>query len=280
MSDRKPQVPGEIRSVPTADGARLEYEIVGHGPPLVMLHGFLANRFTFSRQRAELAAQYRLILVNLRGSSGCDDLLPSNYGPATSDVDDLCAVLDAEKLDRVRLLGHSSGGATAFVFATQAPERVARAVLLEPTLFALLPPADRARASADNEAVIAASEADGPESGLRTLMASVGGEAWNQLDAQIRAERLHALSSSSPFVGPHTLGLNALLMTEEDVTTFGPPALLLYGANSFWFESIIADQFRALRPDLRVVTIEGAAHNVHRDRADIVNAEVLSFLSQ
>ena len=59
-----------------------------------------------------------------------------------------------------------------------------------------------------------------------------------------------------------------------------PPVLLLYGANSFWFEGIIADRIRALRPDLRVLTVENAAHNVHRDRADVVNAEVLAFLSK
>ena len=56
--------------------------------------------------------------------------------------------------------------------------------------------------------------------------------------------------------------------------------LLLYGENSFWFEGIIADRIRALRPDLRALTIENAAHNVHRDRADIVNTAVLDFLSE
>ena len=70
MSNRRPPVTGDIRSVRAADGAKLEYEIVGDGPPLVMLHGFLANRFAFSRQRAELAAQYRLILIGFRGSAG------------------------------------------------------------------------------------------------------------------------------------------------------------------------------------------------------------------
>jgi hypothetical protein len=56
--------------------------------------------------------------------------------------------------------------------------------------------------------------------------------------------------------------------------------LLLYGKNSCWFEGIIADRIGALRPDLRALTIGNAVHNVHRDRADIVNAEVLVFLSE
>jgi hypothetical protein len=34
------------------------------------------------------------------------------------------------------------------------------------------------------------------------------------------------------------------------------------------------------RPDLRALTIGNAVHNVHRDRAEIVNAEVLVFLSE
>ena len=45
-----------------------------------MLHGFLANRFAFSRQRAELAAHYRLIMIGFRGSAGSDTLLPADYG--------------------------------------------------------------------------------------------------------------------------------------------------------------------------------------------------------
>ena len=280
MSDRRPPIPGETRSVLAADGARLEYEIVGNGPPLVMLHGFLANRFAFSRQRAELAAHYRLIMIGFRGSAGSDTLLPVDYGSGTSEVDDLRCVLDAERLDRVSFFAHSSGGATAFVFATQSPERVARAVLIEPTLHALLPPTDRAKISAENAALIGVAETAGPEAALRASITMAAGEAWTQLDAETQATRLKALAESAPFLGPHNRGLETLAVTDSDVTGFRPPALLLYGANSFWFEGIIADRIRALRPDLRVLTVENAAHNVHRDRADVVNAEVLAFLSK
>lgn len=279
MSERRPQIPGEVRAARGADGARIEYEIVGDGPPLVMLHGFLANRYAFSRQRAELAARYRLILVSFRSSDGSDNLLPPNYGVGTSDVDDLRAVLDAEKLDQINLLGHSSGGATAFVFASQSPNRVARLVLLEPSLFALLPPADHANVLAENAAVIAVGEAEGPLECMRAAIVGAAGEAWTRLDAPTQATRLLALAASAPLAGPHLHGLNDLAVTEGQATGLRPPTLLLYGANSFWFEAIIADRFRALRPDLRVLSIENAAHNVHRDRADIVNAEVLAFLA-
>src|SRR4051794_10932620 len=104
MSDQLARLPsGEIRFVHAADGARLEYEIVGSGPPLVMLHGVLSGRASFSRQRTALADQYRLILISARGHDGSDGLVPANYGAASSGVDDLRAVLDAEGIRRANL---------------------------------------------------------------------------------------------------------------------------------------------------------------------------------
>jgi pimeloyl-ACP methyl ester carboxylesterase len=118
--------PGELRSTRATDGARLEYEVAGSGPPLVMLHGLLASRFAFSRQRNEFAAHYRLIMISARGHDGSDNVLPADYGLGTSDLEDLCTVLEAERVDRASLFAHSSGGATAFMFACRWPERVAR----------------------------------------------------------------------------------------------------------------------------------------------------------
>ena len=77
MSGR-PRNGGEIRSVQTADGARLEYEVLGDGPPLIMLHGLLAGRFTFSRQRNAFAERYRLFLLSARGHDGSDATVPPN----------------------------------------------------------------------------------------------------------------------------------------------------------------------------------------------------------
>jgi esterase len=279
MSGRPEPRAGDIRSVQATDGARLEYEVVGDGPPLVLLHGILSGRRGFSRQRAALAEQHRLILPSARGHDGSENRLPARYGAGSSGVDDLRAVLDAEQLDRVSLFGHSAGGVTAFVFASRYPDRVARLILIEPTLLPLLPPADRAPIVAAHEAIAAAAEAGGPEAGVRALMASVGGEAWTALDAATQASRVRALASSAPMVGPHARGLLDLQVTEADVRGLRPPVLLFNGADSAPFEGIMASRFRGLRPDIHAMTVERAGHNVHRDRPDIVNPAVLSFLA-
>ena len=48
-----------------------------------------------------------------------------------------------------------------------------------------------------------------------------------------------------PCAGPHTRGLDTLMVTDDDVTALRPPTLPLDGENSFWFEGIIADRIPA-----------------------------------
>jgi 2-succinyl-6-hydroxy-2,4-cyclohexadiene-1-carboxylate synthase len=269
----------EIRSVIAWDGARLEYEVAGSGPPLIMLHGFLSGRRAFSRQRPFLAERFRLIIPSGRGHDGSASRVPAEYGAGTSDVDDLNAVLAAEHIDRMSLLGHSSGGATAFVFACAHPDRIARAVLIEPTLLALLNPVEREQNAAFFAEIAETAEKDGPAVALHEVMSALGGEAWINLDADQKASRLTSLAPCAPLVGPHFRGLIDLAVTEADVKRLAAPTLLLYGAASYPFEAGIANRFRDLRPDLRVVTIDRAGHNVHRDRSDIVNPMVAAFLT-
>ena len=74
-------------------------------------------------------------------------------------------------------------------------------------------------------------------------------------------------------------GLCELSTPAADVLRLPVPALLLYGENTFPFHAAIAARFRELRPDLRVLTLASAGHNVHRDQAEVVNAEIAAFLA-
>jgi non-heme chloroperoxidase len=52
----------------TSDGAELAVMSEGHGPTLVMLHGWVMGSGYFDAVRAQLAAQHRLILIDFRGN--------------------------------------------------------------------------------------------------------------------------------------------------------------------------------------------------------------------
>jgi len=270
----------ERREARAADGALIEYDVLGAGPPLVLLHGLLASRHVFSRQRDSFAARHRLVLISFRGHDGSDNFVPANYGVGASDVEDVLAVLDAEGIAKADLFAHSSGGATAFVLARRFPERVRRTVLIEPTLLALLPEADLAATVPGYHDVVREAARVGPEAALRRALDYLSGGAFSRMEPDAQAHRLQRMARTAPMVGPHMQGLVDLVVTEQDVREFAPPCRLYYGADSFPFEAVIADRFRALRPDMPVRTLERAGHNVHRDRPDILNKEVLAFLSE
>jgi pimeloyl-ACP methyl ester carboxylesterase len=114
---------------------------------------------------------------------------------------------------------------------------------------------------------------------LRAVLDLIGGEPWRRLDAETRAKSLAAIASVAPMVGPHMRGLCELSTPAADVLGLPVPALLLYGEHTFPFHAAIAARFRELRPDLRVLTLARAGHNVHRDQAEVVNGEITAFLA-
>lgn len=108
------------------DGTRISYEVVGDGPPLLLLHGSALSRAIwrgFGYVRA-LRDQYRLILVDLRGHGRSDK--PHSVDGYSLDlvVGDLLAVLDDAGVRRAHVLGYSFGGFVALGLAIGYPERV------------------------------------------------------------------------------------------------------------------------------------------------------------
>jgi pimeloyl-ACP methyl ester carboxylesterase len=229
--------------------------------------------------REALAENYTLILPSSRSHDNSELTLPSDYGFETSEVRDLTAILDAEGLRRVHLVGHSSGGATAFAFARDRPERVDRLVLVEPSLFNLLPPPVLATGVADAQRIFEAGARDGDMAALRVGMDNLGGDAWHALDEETQQHRLARLAPLAPLVVPHWRILMNFAVSPADLEALKPATLLFYGAKSFDFEPHIAAAWRKHRPDLTLNFVEDAGHNVHHDRPDIVAPAVIDFLA-
>ena len=120
---------------------RLDGDLAGEGPPLLLLHGLTATRRNVVQgSKHLLRAGYRLASYDARGhgsSSPAPD--PSAY-EYTDLVEDLGAVLDELDVDRPVLVGASMGAGTAAAWALQDPGRVAALVLITPPPFG--PPDD------------------------------------------------------------------------------------------------------------------------------------------
>jgi pimeloyl-ACP methyl ester carboxylesterase len=64
-----------VRAVSTAtasDGASIAYEVVGDGPPIVLVHGIIESRRSWDPLIAPLAREHRVVAVDLRGHGASD----------------------------------------------------------------------------------------------------------------------------------------------------------------------------------------------------------------
>lgn len=103
-------------------GQLVEYEIKGTGSPVLLLHGFTEDRQIWNPMLIGLEAKYQWILPDLPGSgkSAFNDQLTQ----ITHFADVLHAILEAEKISSVALIGHSMGGYISMAFAEKYPERI------------------------------------------------------------------------------------------------------------------------------------------------------------
>jgi pimeloyl-ACP methyl ester carboxylesterase len=110
------------------DGRAIAYDAVGQGPCVLMVHSFLCDRKQFRHQVAALRMRWRVISVDMRGhgDSGDADQPFTLYDL----VDDLLAVLDAERVRSAVWVGSSVGGMLAMRAAIRHPERVSALVLM------------------------------------------------------------------------------------------------------------------------------------------------------
>ena len=104
-------------------------------PALIMLHGFGSSLETWEPWARALQTDYRVIRFDLPGTGLSAPDPTGDYTDARS-VEVLAALMDRLGLDRASLIGNSIGGAIAWTFAAQHPERVDKLVLISPDGFA------------------------------------------------------------------------------------------------------------------------------------------------
>ena len=110
-------------------GPRIAFRDVGHGPPLMLGHGFWLDSELFAEQAALLADRYRVITWDARGHG--DTEYDGRPFTMWDNARDLIALLDVLDIPKAVVGGHSQGGFVALSAALLAPDRVAGLVLID-----------------------------------------------------------------------------------------------------------------------------------------------------
>ena len=97
---------------------------------LLMLHGYASTSEMWSDVATDLAREFRVIALDIRGYGQSDRAEDMDYTRATQ-LEDLEAFVDAVGLRSLTLVGHSMGGALAICYAAEHPEIVTALVVVE-----------------------------------------------------------------------------------------------------------------------------------------------------
>lgn len=103
-------------------------EILGQGPPVLLAHGMWCDAGMFAELAALLAPVARVLVPDFRGHGRSE--VPATSWRIADLADDLVAMLDALKVQKVVLVGFSMGGMAAADFAIRYPERTAGLLLV------------------------------------------------------------------------------------------------------------------------------------------------------
>ena len=116
--------------VSTGQG-RLYFRELGHGPPIIVLHGGPDfDHFYLLPEMDKLAESFRLIYYDQRGRGRSAEGTRPEDVTIQSEMDDLTMIQDHFGLELSALLGHSFGGLLAMEYATRHPERVSHLILM------------------------------------------------------------------------------------------------------------------------------------------------------
>ena len=257
------------------DGTQIAFEDEGEGRPLVLLHGLMAHRGFFERQRA-LADSFRLIRIDLRGhgeSRGNDtapdlDLL----------ADDVAGLIGHLGLDDAVGVGWSLGAAVLWrVLAGPAGRRFAAAVVVDMTA--------RVMNDGDWQLGLSPSVCDARsraiEQDFGAFAASAGAAIFAQpLDAESRPL---ADWASEEFARTDSAAVGALWasLVGEDfrpmLAGIRQPTLVIHGAQSHLYGSDTADHLVRALPDARAVAFERSGHAPHLEQPDLFNRTLREF---
>ncbi|MCL8537680.1 alpha/beta hydrolase [Chryseobacterium gallinarum] len=124
----KPSASGYI----PVNGIKVYYEVYGEGKPLVLLHGaFMTIDTNWGQLIPDLSKNRKVIAIELQGHGHTpfSDRKLSHANLAS----DVKGVMDYLKIDKADIAGYSFGGAIAYQFAIQNPDRLNKLVIISAT---------------------------------------------------------------------------------------------------------------------------------------------------
>jgi esterase len=258
----------------------MAYLEVGHGPPLICVHGTLGDFRTWSAVLGPLTRKHRVIAVSLRHFFPEHwDGVGNSYSIAQH-VDDVIAFIEKLEAGPVDLMGHSRGGHIAFRVAERRPDLLRKLILAEPggELDQSLDPAatpgpsQRAASITASAGKVASGDIDG---GLMAFFDNIAGAgAWARLPA---APKQQLRDNAFTLIGQ--VGENRQPFSKAAALSIRTPTLLIGGTNTRGALPLVLRALAAHVPGSSTAMMSGAGHWMFEQSPQKFCEIVLEFLA-
>jgi pimeloyl-ACP methyl ester carboxylesterase len=253
---------------------RLSYTAYGDGPPLLILHGLFGSGRNWTSIAKKLADGRRVLTVDLRNHGDSPWSGDMTY---TAMAVDVLRLIEAEKLEKPVVLGHSMGGKAAMVVAMSEPDAIGSLVVADIAPVAYAHSHDSyvdAMLAIDLTAIRRRGDADAaladavPDAGIRgfllhNLVLDESGARW-RLNLEAITENMTALTDFP-------------IPPANDV--FPGPALFVVGAKSDYVQPDHHAAIRRYFPKSSILMIADAGHWLHAEKPAEFIATVAEFLA-
>ncbi len=251
---------------------QLHFKQLGHGEPLVLLHGLFGQSDNWFGVAPRLAEKFHVFIPDLRNHGQSPHYAEMDYPLMAADVEKFFA---AQKIESAHVIGHSMGGKVAMQFALDFPARVKKLVVVDMAprayerthehIFAALLALDlnsfQSRSQME-EALVA----EIPSLNLRRfLLKNLGRDAEGKF---IWKMNLRGVAENYSRLGE-------VLSTKNP---FNKPTLFIRGGKSDYIGANDETEILKLFPKAEIKTIAAANHWVHADAPEEFLRLVLSFL--
>lgn len=258
--------------VAIADG-EIHYEVTGEGHPLVLAAGLSGMGRYWQPQIAAFASRFRVVTYDQRGT-GNSDRVQRSFSIDRMAAE-LVALMDALKIERAHILGHSTGAAICQTIAIEQPQRVARLVLSG--AWTHCDPFFRRLFEARRELLLKC----GPGLNARFHPLWLYPPQWiGAHDEEIAEEQRRAVMGAPP-VEVSVARIDAIMAFNRraGLSRIKAPTLVVCSDNDYITPGYFSEALARAIPDAKLAIAHGAGHAFSKTRPEEFNRLVLDFLA-
>ena len=266
---------------------KLNYKKLGEGQPLIIVHGLYGGSDNWLSIARELAKNFEVYTIDQRNHGNSPHANSHTYQDLKND---LLEFMNEHKLEKAILLGHSMGGKTVMLFATDYPEKVSSLLVVDiaPKNYSKI--SDYAPQTIDHSCIVNAmlkldllafksrTEID------QNLAGSINSDRVRQFllknlkrDANKNFVWKLNIKTIGEFLPQIMDGIDGdRFANSKGITDF--PVLFIRGEKSNYITDYDHTLIRTLFPKAEITTIPNAGHWVHAEQAKLLIKTVEYFV--